>query len=540
MKLLDKISQRLRAWHAGVVHALAPDDAPVPAGWFSDAEDAAFDATFARDDPQRVDDATWRDLEGRALLQRLAGDAGIHARQWLFHRLRRGSDMAGRGVRPGWLGDDADADRLIADTERARRQLRRQDTDLTGVLYRDEAARLPAWLRHLRWAKGLWMAATLVLLLGHVGAAAVLGLAWLVILASVEGRFYNRAQAWKRQRRAVLTMLRGAVELGAAGRRHPHPLLADMAARHDDARRLLIALDLDAMEAKATGADYLNLFTLQEYVDAPARRAVLEDGLPTVRALHAAMAECEGRLCLLAWLRGPRQTCWAQAADPRTLQASHLRHPLLDDAQPLSIALQGQGALLTGENGVGKSTLLRAVGLNLLLARAFGFCHAAQAALPTVPVHSSIVHEDATEIGDSLYMAEMRRAKTLLDAAQTPGGAVFLIDEIFRGTNHLESVACAAAVLHRLAASGLVLVSSHNAVLAPLMRARLAPLRVTRASADKPAAALALEPGVLREPNGIAMMERYGLDVNVREDARRVHDWFAGHVATPVTFPVLD
>ncbi len=151
-------------------------------------------------------------------------------------------------------------------------------------------------------------------------------------------------------------------------------------------------------------------------------------------------------------------------------------------------------------------------------------------------MHSSIVHEDATEIGDSLYMAEMRRAKALLDVAQKPGGAVFLIDEIFRGTNHLESVACAAAVLNRLAASGLVLVSSHNAVLAPLMRARLAPLRVTRERGG----ALALEPGVLREPNGIAMMERYGLDATLREDARRVHDWFAGHVATPVTFPVLD
>lgn len=96
--LLDNTPQRLRAWR----DVLAPDRAPVPAGWFTDAEDAAFDATFAGDDPGRIDDATWRDLEGRAPLQRLAGDAGIHARQWLFHRLRRGADIAGRGARrPG-------------------------------------------------------------------------------------------------------------------------------------------------------------------------------------------------------------------------------------------------------------------------------------------------------------------------------------------------------------------------------------------------------------------------------------------------------
>ena len=532
MTLLDKTLQKLRGWR----DALAPDRAPVPAGWFSDAEDAAFDATFAGDDALRIDDATWRDLEGRALLQRLAGDAGIQARQWLFHRLRRGADIADRGTRPGWLGDDADAERLLADTARARLQLRRQDMDVTGILFRDEARRLPAWLRHLRWAKGLWIAGAAMLLLGHLGVAVALGLAYLAILGGVEARFHAPVQAWKRQRRAVLTMLRGAVELGAAARRRAHPVLADIAALHDDARRLLAALDLSALEAKATSADYVNLFTLQEYVDAPARRAVLEAGLPMLRAVYAAMAECEGRLCLLAWLRGPRQTCWAQAAGDRSLHATDLRNPLLDDARPLSIALDGQGALLTGENGIGKSTLLRAVGLNLLLARAFGFCHAAQAALPVVPVHSSIVHEDATEIGDSLYMAEMRRAKALLDAAPRSGGAVFLIDEIFRGTNHLESVACAAAVLHRLAAAGLVIVSSHNAVLAPLLRARLAPLRVTRAGEG----ALALEPGVLREPNGIAMMARYELDAEVLADARRVHDWFAGHVATPTTFPAFD
>jgi hypothetical protein len=97
-------------------------------------------------------------------------------------------------------------------------------------------------------------------------------------------------------------------------------------------------------------------------------------------------------------------------------------------------------------------------------------------------------------------------------------------------------VACATAVLHRLAGAGLLLVSTHDTLLAPLMRARLAPLRVTRA----PAGELVLEPGVLQEPNGIAMMERHALDDAVRADARRVHDWFAGHVAMPVAFPRFD
>ena len=136
---------------------------------------------------------------------------------------------------------------------------------------------------------------------------------------------------------------------------------------------------------------------------------------------------------------------------PPELQVRDMINPLLDRAQPLDMQLNGTGALVTGQNGVGKSTWLRGLGLNLLAARAFGFCYATSAQVPRLPVWSSIENEDSLATGDSLYMAEMRRAETLLRVADQPHGAVFLIDEIFRGTNNAESVAAATAVLSHLA-----------------------------------------------------------------------------------------
>ena len=98
----------------------------------------------------------------------------------------------------------------------------------------------------------------------------------------------------------------------------------------------------------------------------------------------------------------------------------------------------------------------------MLAARAFGFCYCQEALIPDVPVLSSIHIEDSLHTADSLYMAEMRRAQTLVHRlsalADENGGAVFLIDEIFKGTNHTESVAAAASVLEYLAQGGLVLV----------------------------------------------------------------------------------
>jgi hypothetical protein len=142
-------------------------------------------------------------------------------------------------------------------------------------------------------------------------------------------------------------------------------------------------------------------------------------------------------------------------------------------AVPLSIGLEGKGAFISGQNGVGKSAFLRTVGLNLVAARAFGFCYARQARLPALPVYASMQNEDSLLGGESLYVAELRRAKEPLAAAHGPRACVYLIDEIFRGTNHVESVSAAAAVLDVLAERGLVIVSSHNLVLVPLLAHRL-------------------------------------------------------------------
>ncbi|WP_229415834.1 MutS-related protein [Pseudoduganella armeniaca] len=185
--------------------------------------------------------------------------------------------------------------------------------------------------------------------------------------------------------------------------------------------------------------------------------------------------------------------------------------------------VDGTGAFVSGQNGVGKSTLLRTVGINLVAARAFGFCYAVSAHVPSLPVYASMQSEDAMDSGESLYMAELRRARELLALARR-GPAVFVIDEIFRGTNHLESVSAATAVLHELARHHLVLVSSHNLELAPLLRDRLAPFCV-----EAGAHGVTVRPGVLRDTNGIRLLADSGFDAAIERDAVTVFQWLSRH-----------
>ncbi len=177
--------------------------------------------------------------------------------------------------------------------------------------------------------------------------------------------------------------------------------------------------------------------------------------------------------------------------------------------------------------------MLRTIGLNLIAARAFGFCYADRAALPSLPVYSSMQGEDALG-SESLYLAELRRAQELLALAER-GPALFIIDEIFRGTNHLESISAAAAVLHTLAGRGTVIVSSHNLVLAPLLEDCLTPWCVSALEGERKR--LTLTRGILTETNGIALLAARGFGSAIEAKAARVFDWLNSHMSHPAETP---
>ncbi|HWW70612.1 MAG TPA: hypothetical protein VN089_11775 [Duganella sp.] len=269
-------------------------------------------------------------------------------------------------------------------------------------------------------------------------------------------------------------------------------------------------------------ADWLWLMNIRHYFNS---REVVRANLDLLRASFQRIAALEADLALARHLAEAPRYCWAeQGPDVAMTDAVH---PLLAEPSPLSFAFERRGVFVSGQNGIGKSTLLRTVGLNLIVARAFGFSYADAAVTPSLPVYSSMQNEDALEGGESLYIAELRRARELLAlAGQAP--AIFIIDEIFRGTNHLESISAAAAVLHTLSASGRVIVSSHNLVLAPLLAEALAPWCVSRVDGG-----LQLAPGVLKETNGIALLAARGFDAAISAKANRVHDWLSDYMAHP-------
>ena len=492
---------------------------------------------------QRVEDVTWRDLDVRAYLRRVAAQGSLFARQMIYHRLRTGTeDTAFTAPLLTALADGhANTIAVLSATENTRQDLRSVSTDLTPTLF------LGTQINVGRWARWLWVAppvAILGLLLPWSPLAAwsvltpwLIG-GYLILNGWTQIRLNRALNTWHAQRDAVVTLLQAAIDFGDAGRSSGHPVLHPLAHARAQHQRLMARLSPTWMERTPMVAEYANLFALHQYTRLADDLTKLQSHLPALRTAYLQVAQAEAQICLLEHLQGQSTVCTAEFSQspsvPPELQVRGMVNPLLDIAQPLDMHLHGKGALVTGQNGVGKSTWLRGLGLNLLAARAFGFCYAASARVPHLPVWSSIENEDSLTTGDSLYMAEMRRAETLLRVADQPQVAVFLIDEIFRGTNNAESVAAAAAVLSHLAQKALVIVSTHNGVLAPLLQPWLEPLRLL-----KEGSILVLEPGVLVHTNGLQMMENYDFPASVRSAAAEVHTWFSGYVAEPESFPPL-
>jgi len=222
------------------------------------------------------------------------------------------------------------------------------------------------------------------------------------------------------------------------------------------------------------------------------------------------------------------------ASGDRVLEATSLGHPLLPPASCVrnDVALGPPGMFLfvTGSNMSGKSTLLRALGANAVLAAAGAPVCARALSLPPVRVYTSMRVEDSLTEGVSLFMAELLRLKQVVEGArraQAEGScALYLLDEILHGTNTEERSLAARAILRHLLASGAIgAVSTHDLTLADTPDLRSAAQAVhfredvrrpdTDGVGTSAVAALSfdylLRPGVATTRNALALLEAVGL-----------------------------
>ncbi len=447
-----------------------------------------------------MDDRTWTDLHMDAVFNALDHTASTLGRQALYHRLRTVP-----------VGDHLDAfealvERMITDRparERAKRALGRlrdpHGYDLWWLAEQDALETQPWYLLF-----PLLTATTIVLLLllltpwwpRIVPLLIVTLVTNLIVRFSTDRRVLSVAGAFRQLAPVIATAQALRFLHGSDIDPITDPLRSDVPklgrlktiARWVSGDPMMLAVSPNPLavilsDFSNTIYDYLNLAFLLDANGVFFGAGELQThGASLLRAI-AAIGDVDAAISVAAFRAstdGWTRPQWVPAGTRAVL--SDVRHPLVDAAVPNTIALApGRGALITGSNMSGKSTFLRTVGVAAVMGQTINTCLAADYAAPVFHVRSCIGRADDLLAGKSYYIVEVESLLELVQASASAAPHLFLLDELFRGTNAVERIAAGQAVLEALliGTSGrshhVALAATHDGELVDLLPATYAP-----------------------------------------------------------------
>jgi DNA mismatch repair ATPase MutS len=203
-------------------------------------------------------------------------------------------------------------------------------------------------------------------------------------------------------------------------------------------------------------------------------------------------------------------------------EAVSIGHPLLPSAtcvrNDVAIADETRVLLISGSNMSGKSTLLRTIGINTVLAMAGAPVRAQGLRLTPLQVGANIRINDSLHEGSSRFYAEITRLRHLNELAARTPALLFLLDEVLQGTNSRDRFAGAQGVIRALLGRGAIgLVTTHDLALTEIdvaARGRLRNLHFQDELRDgRMKFDFKLHEGIVTKSNGLELMRSIGLDV---------------------------
>lgn len=186
-----------------------------------------------------------------------------------------------------------------------------------------------------------------------------------------------------------------------------------------------------------------------------------------IRKWLEATGELEALLSLTVLCNVKENYCFPVVNEGKTPQINteNVKHPLIKESQAVgnSVKLQAETCVITGSNMSGKTTFLRTVGTNLILAYAGGPVLADSFAASKMAVFTSMRVEDNVSKGISTFYAELLRIKNIVDYSKKSTPMIALIDEIFKGTNSADRIVGATEAIRKLSMPWmLTIVTTHD------------------------------------------------------------------------------
>ncbi|NOT74285.1 MAG: DNA mismatch repair protein MutS [Cyclobacteriaceae bacterium] len=250
----------------------------------------------------------------------------------------------------------------------------------------------------------------------------------------------------------------------------------------------------------------------------------LETKKSSVTTLYRYIGEIDTAISI-ASLRAGSKTCRPTFINNgKSLRAVSLYHPLIVNCVENNITVNGKSVLITGSNMSGKTTFLRTVMINSILAQTLYTCFAEEFNAPILKQFSSIRIDDSLLEGKSYYYEEVNIMASLIEEAKSGNQNLFILDEVFKGTNTVERIASAKAILSYLnGGNNIVIVSTHDIELSALLNQEYDLYHFTETIEDQQLHFdHMIKPGSLTTRNGIRILELSGYPKEIIDEAKRL------------------
>jgi hypothetical protein len=506
-----------------------------------------------------LDATTWADLVLDAVFAFLDRTESVLGREVLYSRLRET-----RGSQEELL----DFNRLVERFERDDRARLAVQTCLAGLTERSPTTAwqlaletlqpLPRWMWWLLPGFALAVVATLVATLlkpALISAAVPVILGALVLRTRIAWRI----SPWVAPFLSVGQILQVAGRVVAAEPpgEATTEIIRERLPKLERLRGIAswLGRDPSRSDLAAVAAEYLNWFFCADGIVLLLAFRVVARHQQELRETAEALGRLDAAIAIASVRAG---STWARpefvdVASPARLAG--IRHPLVTDCVPNDLTLGPvDGVILTGANMTGKSTFIRAVGTNVILAQSLCMVFAESYEAPWMAVRSCISPSDSLEGGKSLYQMEADTVVSILAQAAEGGLTLCLFDELFRGTNSIDRMAASAAVFASLVNAGppqahssrpfprgLVVAATHDLELVRCVGPGFATFHFgDRVALGRLEFDYLLRPGVAPSRNAIALLRLLGAPSEVVADAQARADLIEAVVDRPATATTSD
>ena len=204
------------------------------------------------------------------------------------------------------------------------------------------------------------------------------------------------------------------------------------------------------------------------------------------------------------------------------LETEDIYHPLISEPVANSITARG-GVLVTGSNASGKSTFLKNIAINSILAQTICTCTAASYRAPFLKVMTSMALRDDLSGGESYFIVEIKSRKRILDESRKKEPLLCIIDEVLRGTNTIERIAASSRILKELGRPHVLsFAATHDIELSYILNGIYENYHFEEEVLEKEVVFnYLLKPGRATTRNAIRLLEMLGYDEALVEDAGR-------------------